>query len=111
MDIQINITESAQEYLAGLLAKQTTEGMSVRMFVTQPGTRKKRESCFSEQLQSEILCFSCSRFFVDDFSSGRVSWTRCFDPFLKFRILEWMLIPNQGCKNRDCARPRVFFAD
>jgi len=46
MDIQINITESAQEYLAGLLAKQTTEGMSVRMFVTQPGT-KYAETCLA----------------------------------------------------------------
>ncbi|MDO7642171.1 MAG: Fe-S biogenesis protein NfuA, partial [Reinekea forsetii] len=46
MDIQINITESAQEYLAGLLAKQSTEGMSVRMFVTQPGT-KYAETCLA----------------------------------------------------------------
>jgi Fe/S biogenesis protein NfuA len=46
MDIQINITESAQKYLAGLLAKQTTEGMSVRMFVTQPGT-KYAETCLA----------------------------------------------------------------
>ena len=46
MDIQINITESAQEYSAGLLAKQSTEGMSVRMFVTQPGT-KYAETCLA----------------------------------------------------------------
>ncbi|WP_320823951.1 Fe-S biogenesis protein NfuA [Reinekea sp.] len=46
MDIQLNITESAQEYLAGLLAKQGTEGMSVRMFVTQPGT-KYAETCLA----------------------------------------------------------------
>jgi len=46
MDIQINITESAQEYLAGLLAKQDIEGMSVRMFVTQPGT-KYAETCLA----------------------------------------------------------------
>jgi Fe/S biogenesis protein NfuA len=46
MDIQLNITESAQEYLAGLLAKQGTDGMSVRMFVTQPGT-KYAETCLA----------------------------------------------------------------
>lgn len=46
MDIQMNITESAQEYLAGLLEKQNTEGMAVRMFVTQPGT-KYAETCLA----------------------------------------------------------------
>lgn len=46
MDITLNITESAQEYLAELLAKQTTEGMAVRMFVTQPGT-KYAETCLA----------------------------------------------------------------
>ncbi|MCJ8268602.1 MAG: Fe-S biogenesis protein NfuA [Psychrosphaera sp.] len=46
MDIQLNITESAQEYLSGLLAKQATENMSVRMFVTQPGT-KYAETCLA----------------------------------------------------------------
>lgn len=46
MDIQMNITESAQDYLAGLLAKQSTEGVAVRMFVTQPGT-KYAETCLA----------------------------------------------------------------
>lgn len=46
MDIQLNITDSAQTYLAGLLAKQDTEGMAVRMFVTQPGT-KYAETCLA----------------------------------------------------------------
>ncbi|MBU2862351.1 Fe-S biogenesis protein NfuA [Reinekea marina] len=46
MDIQLNITESAEEYLAGLLEKQPTPGMSVRMFVTQPGT-KYAETCLA----------------------------------------------------------------
>lgn len=34
----ITITDSAQEYLCELLAKQDVEGMSIRVFVTQPGT-------------------------------------------------------------------------
>lgn len=34
----INITDSAQEYLAELLVKQNVEGIAVRIFITQPGT-------------------------------------------------------------------------
>jgi len=34
----IDITPSAQEYLAELLSKQDVEGISVRIFVTDPGT-------------------------------------------------------------------------
>lgn len=36
--VNITITESAQEYLAGLLSKQDDEVLGVRMFVNQPGT-------------------------------------------------------------------------
>ncbi|WGI27264.1 Fe-S biogenesis protein NfuA [Halomonas alkaliantarctica] len=34
----IDITPSAQEYLAELLEKQNVEGIAVRIFITQPGT-------------------------------------------------------------------------
>lgn len=34
----ITVTPSAQEYLIGLLAKQDSEGMGVRIFVERPGT-------------------------------------------------------------------------
>ncbi|MFT0211166.1 Fe-S biogenesis protein NfuA [Pseudomonas sp. F1_0610] len=34
----IVITESAQEYLADLLAKQDAPGIGIRVFITQPGT-------------------------------------------------------------------------
>lgn len=34
----IDITDSAQEYLAELLVKQNVEGIAVRIFITQPGT-------------------------------------------------------------------------
>ena len=34
----LEITASAQSYLAELLSKQDVEGMSVRVFITQPGT-------------------------------------------------------------------------
>ncbi|MGS2722567.1 Fe-S biogenesis protein NfuA [Porticoccus sp. GXU_MW_L64] len=42
----ITITESAQEYLAGLLAKQDAEGIGIRMFVSDPGT-PKAETCIA----------------------------------------------------------------
>ena len=34
----IDITDSAQTYLAELLEKQNVEGIAVRIFITQPGT-------------------------------------------------------------------------
>lgn len=34
----IKVTESAQEYLLGLLSKQDSQGMGVRIFVERPGT-------------------------------------------------------------------------
>ena len=41
-----NITESAQEYLQELLAKQDAEGISIRMFVSNPGT-SQAETCIA----------------------------------------------------------------
>ena len=37
-DSFIKVTESAQEYLRGLLQKQDSQGMGVRIFVERPGT-------------------------------------------------------------------------
>ena len=42
----VNITESAQEYLQELLAKQDAEGISIRMFVSNPGT-SQAETCIA----------------------------------------------------------------
>lgn len=70
MDIQMNITESAQDYLAGLLAKQSTEGVAVRMFVTQPGT-KYAETCLAysrpgeEKDNDEIIELSQFRVYLE----------------------------------------------
>ncbi|MFT2109857.1 Fe-S biogenesis protein NfuA [Marinomonas sp. 2405UD68-3] len=36
--MNITITDNAQEYLSSLLEKQDVDGMSVRMFIQQPGT-------------------------------------------------------------------------
>lgn len=43
---QIEITASAQTYLAGLLAKQNCEGIAIRLFVADPGT-PKAETCIA----------------------------------------------------------------
>ena len=57
---QIEITPSAQVYLAGLLAKQNCEGIAIRMFVADPGT-PKAETCIAycrpgeEQPDDQIL--------------------------------------------------------
>lgn len=70
MDIQMNITESAQDYLAGLLAKQSSDGVSVRMFVTQPGT-KYAETCLAycrpgeEKDNDEIIELSQFRVYLE----------------------------------------------
>lgn len=42
----VTVSESAQRYLSELIQKQDVEGMGVRMFVTQPGT-KHAETCLA----------------------------------------------------------------
>ena len=43
---EVEITESAQDYLAELLARQSTPGIAVRMFVNDPGT-SRAETCIA----------------------------------------------------------------
>lgn len=49
----LNITDSARDYLIGLLAKQNTPGMSVRVFITQPGT-PYAETCLAYCRPEEV---------------------------------------------------------
>jgi len=49
----VEITPDAEEYLAGLLEKQATDGMSVRIFITQPGTRYA-ETCLAYCRPEEV---------------------------------------------------------
>ncbi len=44
--VDVTITESAQKYLKDLLSKQETEGMGIRMFVSNPGT-SQAETCIA----------------------------------------------------------------
>ena len=50
----VTVTESAQSYLAQLLEKQNVEGMAVRMFVSQPGTRYA-ETCLAYCRPDEVI--------------------------------------------------------
>ncbi len=56
----VEITESAQDYLAELLGKQNVEGIGIRMFVSSPGT-PTAETCIAyckpgeEQEDDEIV--------------------------------------------------------
>ena len=57
--MNITITESAQEYLGELLAKQNVEGIGVRLFVSNPGT-PHAETCLAyckpgEDKDSDLL--------------------------------------------------------
>jgi len=52
--MNMTITESAEKYLADLLAKQNVEGIAVRMFVTQPGT-PYAETCLAYCRPDEVV--------------------------------------------------------
>lgn len=66
----IEITDSAQEYLRGLLAKQDCDGIGVRLFITDPGT-PKAETCIAycrpgeEQADDVILELQGFRGFIE----------------------------------------------
>ncbi|GAA5524550.1 Fe/S biogenesis protein NfuA [Microbulbifer aestuariivivens] len=45
-ELNVTITESAQEYLKELLEKQDCEGIAIRMFVSSPGT-PNAETCIA----------------------------------------------------------------
>ena len=50
----VTVTDAAQEYLSQLLEKQKVEGIGVRMFVTQPGT-KYAETCLAYCKPEEVI--------------------------------------------------------
>ena len=57
--INVKVTESAQEYLFGLLEKQNCEDMGIRMFVSDPGT-PKAETCIAysrpgERIEDDVV--------------------------------------------------------
>ena len=50
----VTVTDSARDYLAQLIEKQDVEGMGVRIFVTQPGT-KHAETCLAYCPPNELV--------------------------------------------------------
>ncbi|WP_369601940.1 Fe-S biogenesis protein NfuA [Hahella sp. SMD15-11] len=52
--MSVTITDAARDYLLQLLSKQDVEGMGVRMFVTQPGTRYA-ETCLAYCRPDEVI--------------------------------------------------------
>ncbi len=66
----INITESAQEYLAELLKKQDCEGIAVRIFILDAGT-PKAETCISfcrpgeEQDNDELKAYATFNAYIE----------------------------------------------
>jgi Fe/S biogenesis protein NfuA len=53
MTTYVTITPDAENYLAELLEKQNVEGMAVRIFITQPGT-KYAETCLAYCKPEEV---------------------------------------------------------
>ena len=66
-NVDITITDGAQDYLADLLEKQDGDDVSVRMFVTQPGT-PYAETCLAycrpEETQEGDVCIELNKFKV-----------------------------------------------
>ena len=50
----VTVSESAQRYLSQLIVNQGSEGMGVRMFITQPGT-KFAETCLAYCQSEDIV--------------------------------------------------------
>ncbi len=80
----VTVTESAQNYLAQLIAKQTVEGMNVRMFVTQPGT-KYAETCLAYCRPDELIA-SDEKLTFEQFS---VYLDRNSLPFLEDAVVDY----------------------
>ncbi len=66
----IEVTESAEQYLAELLAKQDCEGIGIRMFVSDPGT-PQAETCIAycrpgdEKEEDQIKALDSFRVFLE----------------------------------------------
>ena len=69
----INITEAAHDYLADLLSKQSTPGIGIRIFITQPGTQYA-ETCIAyckpgeEKPEDTALALKSFTAYIDAFS-------------------------------------------
>ncbi len=80
----INITEPAQEYLAGLLAKQEDDVLGIRIFINEPGT-PRAETCIAYCREADIH--------EDDSRSEYQGFSAWFDqrsiPFLEEALVDF----------------------
>ncbi|MBX9913093.1 MAG: Fe-S biogenesis protein NfuA [Pseudomonadaceae bacterium] len=71
----ITITDAAQDYLADLLSKQNSTGISIRIFITQPGTQYA-ETCIAyckpgeEKPEDTVLALKSFTAYIDAFSEA-----------------------------------------
>jgi len=80
----INITPDAEDYLAQLLEKQSVEGMSVRVFITQPGT-KYAETCLAYCRPEEVHASD----FIQQMDKIRVYVEAMSIPYLEEAIIDF----------------------
>jgi len=80
----VTITESAQTYLAGLLAKQEAKDIGVRVFITEPGT-PMAETCIAycrpEEAQEDDIKVAYGQF--DGYIDARS------EPFLEEALVDY----------------------
>ena len=80
----VTITESAQTYLAGLLAKQEAKDIGVRVFITEPGT-PLAETCIAycrpEEAQEDDIKVAYEQF--DGYIDARS------EPFLEEALVDY----------------------
>lgn len=71
----ITITDAAHDYLADLLSKQNTTGISIRIFITQPGTQYA-ETCIAyckpgeEKPEDTVVALKSFTAYIDAFSEA-----------------------------------------
>lgn len=71
----ITITDAAHDYLADLLSKQSTTGISIRIFITQPGTQYA-ETCIAyckpgeEKPEDTVVALKSFTAYIDAFSEA-----------------------------------------
>jgi Fe/S biogenesis protein NfuA len=71
----ITITDAAHDYLADLLNKQSTTGISIRVFITQPGTQYA-ETCIAyckpgeEKPEDTVVALKSFTAYIDAFSEA-----------------------------------------
>jgi Fe/S biogenesis protein NfuA len=101
----INITESAQEYLKGLLEKQGDDVIGIRIFINSPGT-PKAETCIAYCREEDVQ--------ANDIKAEYSAFAAWFDgrsvPFLEDALVDYSIDRMGGqltIKAPNSKQPRV----